>query len=161
MMIDVITTSNNYWQKRHTKIISNLIVSFFIYKPLFSRKKAVQVLKLWISVIYTPYIYIYIYIYILKQKYCKNRKLRSCFSATFWFHSKNMTHSTKFIILFMTNIFAVRIFLIACLTNIFVVRSERVNVILMTFLVPFQEVPNKAHYYLTYTSVIYFLALEI
>ena len=35
--------------------------------------------------------------------------------------------STEFIILFMTNIFVVRIFLIACLTNTFVVRSERVN----------------------------------
>ena len=38
-----------------------------------------------------------------------------------------MTHSTEFIILFMTNIFAVRIFLITCMTNIFVVRSERVK----------------------------------
>ena len=38
-----------------------------------------------------------------------------------------MTHSTEFIILFMRNIFLVRIFSITCLTNIFIARSERVK----------------------------------
>ena len=147
-MIDIITTSNNYWEKRHTNIISNLLVSFFyLQSPVFTEKSGTSIETLNFYNLYPIYMYNSTtrhlwnsYISILtKQNYCKNpkkypetkvlqkSKVKKLLCSYLWVSLEKYDSSTEFIILFMTNIFVVRIFLIACLTNIFVVRSERVN----------------------------------